>query len=421
MKNGRPRKAVNVKKPRVREILLAAALLFFLLLESAPLQAERLLIVGDSWASQRIRTLYDVIQENEHSDVIVQRTPRFGLASELGSPAGFPEISRWFETWPDTSMVHLSIGGNDLINALPNSVTVQEMAATIASIVTDVEAIVDHMLTVQPGVKILLSSYDFFRPIGSRIPAEVNAVFLELTDKYAEMAATRVPGLYFSDLNGLLQVTYGFDGVQHSQYDPAYPIPPGDPSLPDPELPSPIEAFQPRDYSHLTYEGYKVLAQAQYDEFYGPLLNEQKFQINAGLNDAWFNPVTDGQGFFINVFPDSGQLFLGWFTYELERPDESVTAQLGEPGHRWLTAQGPYADNQAVLDVHLTAGGVFDTSPPVPENTPDGEIIVEFESCNSGTVSYDIPSVDRQGVIPIQRITLDNVPLCESLLPEIRR
>jgi hypothetical protein len=31
---------------------------------------------------------------------------------------------------------------------------------------------------------------------------------------------------------------------------------------------------------------------------------ETVLQINAGLNDAWCNPDTDGQGFFITVFPD---------------------------------------------------------------------------------------------------------------------
>ena len=34
------------------------------------------------------------------------------------------------------------------------------------------------------------------------------------------------------------------------------------------------------------------------------------FLINAGLNDAWYNPATDGQGFFITVFPDIGYVLL---------------------------------------------------------------------------------------------------------------
>ena len=139
------------------------------------------------------------------------------------------------------------------------------------------------------------------------------------------------------------------------------------------------------------------------------------FRINAGLNDAWYNPLTAGQGFFINVFPDIGQIFLAWFTYEVERPDPSVTAMLGEPGHRWVTGQGTFADNKAVLDIFVTQGGIFDAGQPVPTSEKDGEMIVEFFGCNEGRISFDIPSINRQGVVPIERITLDNVPLCETL------
>ena len=145
------------------------------------------------------------------------------------------------------------------------------------------------------------------------------------------------------------------------------------------------------------------------------LADEPLLQINAGLNDAWFDPETDGQGFFIIVFPEIRQIFLGWFTYDTERPPDDVMAILGDPGHRWLTAQGDYEGNQALLDVWVTEGGVFDSETPRPERYMDGEILLEFMTCNSGTVSYDIPSIGRQGVIPIQRISLDNVELCSAL------
>ncbi len=55
------------------------------------------------------------------------------------------------------------------------------------------------------------------------------------------------------------------------------------------------------------------------------------FKINAGLNDAWFDPKTNGQGFFITVYPDIKQMYLAWFTYDTERPPEDVTAISGTP------------------------------------------------------------------------------------------
>ena len=139
------------------------------------------------------------------------------------------------------------------------------------------------------------------------------------------------------------------------------------------------------------------------------------YEINAGLNDAWFNLETNGQGFFITVFPEIKQMFMAWFTYDTERPPVDATAILGEPGHRWLTAQGTYLDNIAELTLYVTTGGVFDSEEPTPGTEPYGEILIEFSTCNAGTVTYDIPSILQMGSIPIERITLDNVSLCYLL------
>jgi len=100
--------------------------------------------------------------------------------------------------------------------------------------------------------------------------------------------------------------------------------------------------------------------------------------VNPGMSDAWFDPATDGQGFFIVVFPDAGLIFLSWFTYDTERPPQDVTAVLGEPGHRWLTAPGPYQGNAAALDVYLTAGGVFDSAEPMAQTGDPMNEITNF-------------------------------------------
>jgi hypothetical protein len=143
------------------------------------------------------------------------------------------------------------------------------------------------------------------------------------------------------------------------------------------------------------------------------------FSINAGLNDAWFNLDTDGQGFLISVLPEAETVFLAWFTYDTALPPEDAVAHLGDPGHRWLTAQGAYAGNEAVLDIVLTSNGIFDEATDVVRTDPpgsDGTLILTFDDCYSGTIEYDIPSISRQGVIPIERIVDDNVAVCEALV-----
>ena len=142
------------------------------------------------------------------------------------------------------------------------------------------------------------------------------------------------------------------------------------------------------------------------------------FEINPGLNDAWYNPATDGQGFLITVFPDLNLVSLAWFTYDTELPPIDATANLGDPGHRWLTAVGPIDGNQALMNIEMTSGGIFDASGNIVRTDPpgsDGTILLTFESCSSGMVEYDIPSINRQGMVPIQRVAGDNIVLCEAL------
>jgi len=142
------------------------------------------------------------------------------------------------------------------------------------------------------------------------------------------------------------------------------------------------------------------------------------FQINAGISDAWYDPATDGQGFFIIVWEESQYIFLSWFTFDTERPAEDAMAFLGDPGHRWLTAQGPYQDDTVKLDIYMTSGGVFDFNDPVAGTQKmDGLIDIQWTDCGNGQLSYQIPSLGLAGDIPIQRIVEDNVAACQAAQP----
>jgi probable HAF family extracellular repeat protein len=143
----------------------------------------------------------------------------------------------------------------------------------------------------------------------------------------------------------------------------------------------------------------------------------QDFEINAGLNDAWYNPATNGQGLLFTVFPTIQQMFVAWFTFDAERPPGDITASIGEPGHRWLTAQGPYSADTATLTIYMTEGGVFDSADPVASTDPagDGTLTIEFADCSNAIATYEITSASLSGTIPLERIANDNVTLCETL------
>ena len=152
-------------------------------------------------------------------------------------------------------------------------------------------------------------------------------------------------------------------------------------------------------------------------ERYSYIAVSDTFGINAGISDAWFNPLTNGQGFIINVFPELGQMFVSWFTFDIERPADDVEAIIGDPGHRWLTAQGPYEGDKAELTIYQSAGGVFNAVPPTPVTDAAGEgtMTIEFADCNTALLSYELTAPGLTGEVPIQRIVKDNVALCETL------
>lgn len=160
------------------------------------------------------------------------------------------------------------------------------------------------------------------------------------------------------------------------------------------------------------------VGQSRLGHAFGAAIMPESNLINPGFNDAWYDPQTDGQGILISVLPETGIVFLAWFTFDTDLPPEDAMAQIGDPGHRWLTAQGPYADNQAVMDVTITRGGIFDSPSELTRTDPpgsDGTLIITFDDCYTGTIEYDLPSIAREGTIPIRRIVNDNVPLCEEL------
>jgi hypothetical protein len=388
-----------------------------LLLTSTALQAARILVIGDSWAIPTARALQGVVDENGHTNTIVQITPYWGYASELASDAGLATISSWLEKWPDTRIIHLSTGANDMGRTWEPSMagTLQE-DQLLTQIMNDVETVVDHINSIRPDIRILWSSYDYFRRINRQSPAETNGIYHAMAARSENFVLSREPRMTYMNLYGLFQVTYGFDGVVRESFDPSHPIPPGDPSLPDSNLPSPWEPYG-GDRSHPTPRGFKVFAQAMYDRHYASELESVAFQINAGLNDVWYNPATDGQGFFITVFPDLGLVSLSWFTYDTEPPAVNASANLGDPGQRWLNALGQINGNRSLMTVSFASGGLFDT-PTAINRVDDGTITLSFNNCKSGSVKYDIPSIGRSGTVPIERIAPDNVALCEALITQ---
>lgn len=157
--------------------------------------------------------------------------------------------------------------------------------------------------------------------------------------------------LYFISWNGLLQVHYGFDGVQHSIYDPDHAIPPGGPSLPDPALPSPFIAFPANRPAHPTPDAYKVMAQEVFRVLSDPPPPEEIFPIDAGRNGNWWNgPGRNGEGVQIEITAGGeNALVLVVTIYSYDPAGNQI----------FLVAVGPVSGDSADVDVFITDGGLW--------------------------------------------------------------
>ena len=103
--------------------------------------------------------------------------------------------------------------------------------------------------------------------------------------------------------------------------------------------------------------------------------------ITSSFTGAWYDPVTEGQGFSIEVVDtNSGKtLVMYWYTFD---PD-------GKP--LWLLGTSVIKDTASVeLDLYEMKGGVFgagfDTNNIVTELW--GTITLDFDSCDAGVASY---------------------------------
>jgi hypothetical protein len=135
--------------------------------------------------------------------------------------------------------------------------------------------------------------------------------------------------------------------------------------------------------------------------------NTEAVDINAGMDGAWFDSDTSGQGYFIDAHTDAeggNFIFVSWFTYG----DETAS------GQRWLTAQGGFEGSTAEIAVFETTGGSFDDPEPI-STTEVGTMSIDFTDCSNAQLSYSLPADPVEGDLAITRVIPGGKALCEEL------
>ncbi len=126
--------------------------------------------------------------------------------------------------------------------------------------------------------------------------------------------------------------------------------------------------------------------------------------INYGMIGSWYNALTSGQGLLFDFITASQFMFVAAFTFDTFSPQQGGTISGAE--QRWFTAQGNYAGNRADLTIYQTRNGVFH-DPTDVDTTAVGTLIIEFISCTSANITYDLPGLGLSGEIPVTKLLGD--------------
>lgn len=161
----------------------------------------------------------------------------------------------------------------------------------------------------------------------------------------------------------------------------------------------------------------QLLSQADVDEICSGVepYTGTNFTLNSSLNDAWYYPLTSGQGLFVSVYPETQTVFLSWMSYDTADPEPDAFNHVGDAGQRWLVAQGTYVGNRAELAVYSTSGGLFDSVGSDIETDNIGHMVLQFDDCSSGSVWYVLWPLWGGYMFPIQRVAPDSIQACEMI------
>jgi len=234
--------------------LLVAALAFTL----APVRAEaanKVLLIGDSWAALAGLVWNDTFADNGMDDVdVVVSAFNGGLATDYaGNPGLIPGL---LDANPDVEWLLISLGGNDMLTAWTN----EEESGWEERLSNAYRQILNPIVAAHPGVRIALLSYDFpnfelspvcitlgldtFRGL---LTPQINLEIFKITTIQSEVAA-EYGAVSFISAWGTLQANGGV------------------PNAPNLLLPSP--ASQMTDCIHANDPGYRAFNQAVYDAYF---------------------------------------------------------------------------------------------------------------------------------------------------------
>jgi hypothetical protein len=274
---------------------------------------HRVMLAGDSWAvfMNADGTFNNTLRKWGHSDKTCYSNL---IISENGSETNDfiggvkqDEIAAQLLANPSIEVVHLSIGGNDVLGDWDVTFTQEQTDSLEAQVTVRLTTILDFIKSVRPGIRIVWSGYtypNFGEVIGS-LPSGAQSghpfygtwsgmgfpTFTQLNDILNSFSATveaytdSDPQVDFVNCTGILQHVFGQNtplavapGGTYAPFEA--PLPAGFPQYPSPAN-TMRDYFIFKDCFHLSAPAYSAFLDYQFQKFYHKFLMDDQYLLSS--------------------------------------------------------------------------------------------------------------------------------------------
>ncbi|MCF8464243.1 MAG: T9SS type A sorting domain-containing protein [Flavobacteriales bacterium] len=277
---------------------------------------NRVLLVGDSWASfmNADQTITNGLKILGHSD---KKFASSVVIAENGAETDDfltqtkqDAIQTLIDANPEIDIIHLSIGGNDVLGDWHISFTQHQTDSLLAAVSVRLEAVLEFLKSTRPGMRVFWAGYAYpnfeevieeiapfqtshpfystWNDMGQPSFLEINTILNYFSDSVAAYTDAD-PLIDFVRAQAILQYTYGQAtalGVAPGGTYPAFsqPLPLGDPAYPSPKETMRLYAGIFTDCFHLSTDAYLTMFTYQGEQFYQNYFMDDMYALSEGGN-----------------------------------------------------------------------------------------------------------------------------------------
>jgi hypothetical protein len=275
---------------------------------------NKVILAGDSWAAFMYgdQTINDGLKNVGHSDKkFVSNVTISENGADTWDFVDGPKqvaIQDLVNANPEVSIIHMSIGGNDLLGDWNVSFTQEETDALAAEVEERLDSIIDFLQNTRQGMNVFWPGYTYpnfeevieeiapfqtshpfystWNDMGQPDFLTINTILNDMSDSVSLSAATD-PQLHFVRAQGVLQYHFGQEqalGVAPGGTYAAFeaPLPLGYPEYPSPKESMRLYAGIFTDCFHLSPEAYLVFFQYQAERYYQKALMDDLYLLSEG-------------------------------------------------------------------------------------------------------------------------------------------